>query len=471
MSLSDGATGTPPAQRQDPQKRPPALAFRLRRAFDRDQQEALELAAKVRVIALLPVLIWLLTFSASTGPEFWWLFASAAVFLPTSLLHFLAARNHDRHFIVTYALFAIDVAVLGFFLAFPNPFSTPTLTAAASLNAGPFFWFLFFLLNAAFSANWRLVIWTGSWVFIVRALQLLWVLSQPDTLTEAEYDVSTSSGWLTAIADPNFVFLTEGIGNLVGIASFTVATAFLVWRGRRTLERQIIAERARAQISRYVSSSVLDQVMAEEQQFASARQAVVGVLFVDVVGFTRLVESLPPNQTILFLRELHTRLAEAVFAHHGAIDKFLGDGLMASFGATSPSESPHPAAANALAAGLDMVAAIDRWNREREAAGARPIRIGVGIDYGPATVGDVGDERRLEFTVVGDIVNVAARVEELTRSLATPILATGRTMTAARKTEDGTKLAARFESLGAQRIRGRRQPVTVFGLIDSAATQ
>jgi adenylate cyclase len=446
------------------ERTPPGLPFRLQRAFARDQAEGLMLAAKVRIIAVTPILAWLLSNELPTPAEYWWQFASGAVFVPTSVLHYLAARHGGQRFRAVYAMFAVDLAILGVFFAYPNPFSVPPISAATSFNAAPFFWFLFFLIHASFSGNWRLVVWTGGWIMLVRGVQAVWVIGQPGTVTEADVSIATVADWLQAISNPDFVLVAGCIGELVGAASFTIATAFLVWRSHRILRRQVIAERARAQIARYVSTAVVDEVMAEGGRFVSARQAEVGVLFVDVVGFTRLAEKMTPDQTIRFLRQLHTRLAEAVFARGGAIDKFLGDGLMASFGVTAPAEHPGPtAAAETLAAGLEMVRTVEDWNTERARRGEPPVVIGVGIDYGVATVGDVGDERRLEFTVVGDIVNVASRVEELTRELETPLLATERALAAARSTADGAALADTFIPLGPQRIRGRSNPVAVFG--------
>jgi len=452
------------------ERTPPGLPQRLARAFAREQSEALMLAAKVRVLALLPVVAWLLLQEMPNTAAYWWQFANAGIFIPISVLHYYAARHGGQTFRLVYVLFAIDVGVMGFFFITPNPFFATTAPIVVAFTAAPFFWFLFFLIHAAYSSNWRLVVWTGACIMAVRAAQITWIASRPGVTTDIESPILTVRDWVAVASDPNFFLVYDRIGDLVGVASFTIATAFLVWRSHQVLERQVLAERARAQISRYVSTAVVDEVMAQGGRFITPRQANVGVLFVDVVGFTTMAEKFTPEQSISFLRQLHGRLAEAIFAHNGAIDKFLGDGLMATFGGSVPSSaSDAHAATNALAAGIDMVSAIDDWNISRLANGDPKVNIGVGIDFGPAIIGDVGDNRRLEFTVVGDTVNVAARVEALTRSSETSMLVTERALAAVLQDKTanspaGKGLAARFAPAGLQAIRGRKQEMALYAL-------
>ncbi|MFV2091973.1 MAG: adenylate/guanylate cyclase domain-containing protein, partial [Hyphomicrobiales bacterium] len=405
------------------ERTPPGLSSRLARAFAHDQSQALMLAAKVRGLAILPIVIWLSFQTMPNAAAYWWQITTAGIFLPLSLLHYFAARHGGQRFLAVYALFAVDTMVMGLFFATANPFVDVSVPAATAFALAPFFWFLFFLIHAAFSANWRLVVWTGGSIMVVRALQVVWIANRPGTKTDIEFPILSVQDRLAAAMDPNFLIVYDRIGDLIGVASFTIATAFLVWRSHQILERQVLAERARAQISRYVSTAVVDEVMAQGGRFIVPREADVGVLFVDVVGFTAMAEKFSPEQSINFLRQLHGRLAEAIFSHNGAIDKFLGDGLMATFGGSVPSSAKNAhAAVNALAAGIDMVSAIDDWNTERAASHEPRVDIGVGVDFGPAIIGDVGDNRRLEFTVVGDTVNVAARVEALTRSSETSML-------------------------------------------------
>lgn len=447
------------------ERRPPGLSVRLTRAFARDQSDALMLAAKVRMIALTPIVVWLLLQGLPTNLANTWQVANAAVFLPISILHFYAARHGSPLFRWVYALFALDVAVMGFFFATPNPFITPPLPHAAILDFAPFFWFFFFLIHAAFSSNWRLVVWTGGWIMGARACQIAWIATRPETTTEANYDIASLAGQTAALSDPNFLFVFARIGDLVGVASFTIAAAFLVWRSHQVLERQVLAERARAQISQYVPTAVVDEVLARPGNFVAPREADVGVLFVDTIGFTGMAETMTPIQSIEFLRQLHKRLADAVFAHNGAVDKFMGDGLMATFGATMPdSAAAQSAPADAVKAGTNMVLSIAALNQERRGLGLTDIVIGVGVDYGPVITGDVGNDRRLEFTVFGDTVNVAARIEEMTRAELAPMLISARAYVAACNVDRSDNLASNFVSLGQKEIRGRAGRIELYAL-------
>ena len=101
-----------------------------------------------------------------------------------------------------------------------------------------------------------------------------------------------------------------------------------------------------------------------------------------------------------------------MFAHNGTLDKYIGDALMATFGTPDPGRDD---ATRALRCARAMLASLAEWTRERAAHGEEPVRIGIGVHYGPVVLGNVGGERRLEFTVIGDTVNIAARLEALTR--------------------------------------------------------
>ncbi len=162
-------------------------------------------------------------------------------------------------------------------------------------------------------------------------------------------------------------------------------------------------------------------------------------------------------------------LGGEVFEHSGTLDKYLGDGLMATFG--TPRPTPRDGT-NALRAALGMIDAIERWNAERTATGQAAVRMGVGVHYGPVIIGDIGDERRLEYAVIGDAVNVASRVEHLTRDLGSPLLVS-QELAEAVKAENagGSQLLARFVDAGVRRIRGRGNDVRLWMLADRSWQQ
>ncbi|MBM3517943.1 MAG: adenylate/guanylate cyclase domain-containing protein [Alphaproteobacteria bacterium] len=164
---------------------------------------------------------------------------------------------------------------------------------------------------------------------------------------------------------------------------------------------------------------MVEALAATDEPFGSVRRENVAVLFADIVDFTELSEQHPPERVIALLREFHGRMAQVVLAHGGTLHKFLGDRLMATSG-TPQAAADDPA--RALECARAMQAAIEEWNGTRAANGWRPVRVGIGLHFGPVVLGEVGDDNRIEYAVVGDTVNVASRLERLTRELDVPIV-------------------------------------------------
>lgn len=225
-------------------------------------------------------------------------------------------------------------------------------------------------------------------------------------------------------------------------------------------------ERARINLGRYVPPSMADMLAESDEPMGPPREQPVAVMFVDIVGFTQLSADLPAGELFDLLRGFQSRLAEIVFAHDGTLDKFIGDGAMVTFG--TPDVGPHDAG-NALACAVAIVDAVDRLNQARTRHGAAPITIAIGLHYGSALLGNVGDERRLEFAVIGDTVNVAARLEENARVLDARIVASDAICAAVEREAAGGRdrrdLLKRFEARPDQVFRGRRQPVPVRVLL------
>jgi adenylate cyclase len=152
-------------------------------------------------------------------------------------------------------------------------------------------------------------------------------------------------------------------------------------------------------------------------------------------------------------------MVAVVQSHGGSIDKFLGDGIMATFGAVVPSDSY---AADSLRAAEQVIAAADAWNAEREAAGLAPLRIGVAVATGRIVFGAVGDETRLEYTVIGDAVNLSAKLEKHNRALHTRALATAETLALARA--QGYTPRAPHEARPDSRLVGLERPLDIVVL-------
>lgn len=187
--------------------------------------------------------------------------------------------------------------------------------------------------------------------------------------------------------------------------------SFSTWIARRTVLSAARLEQAAGQLSRYFSPEVAERVATADPEFLRPGGSLrfVAVLVSDIEGFTSLSASMGPDATLRFLADYQKRMTEVIFRHGGSVDKFIGDGILATFGATGAMPSP---CARAVATADGMMQALEAINAERRATGQPAIAHRIGVHAGDAMVGNVGSEDRLEFTVIGDVVNLADRIEQ-----------------------------------------------------------
>ncbi len=225
--------------------------------------------------------------------------------------------------------------------------------------------------------------------------------------------------------------------------------------------RRAAAERARTNLSRYFSPNIVAILAERDEPLGAVRRQTVAVMFIDIVGFTAMAERMAPEAVVGMLRQFHDRMTRQIFACGGTVEKYIGDAIFAVFGL--PVAGPEDAL-NALRCGDLMVAALAEWNVERAAAGEPLLGIGIGLNYGLAVIGDVGSEHSLSFTVIGDTVNTASRLQSLTRGLATPLVAGHALVEVVRADprDDGVALLGLLEDRGEQTLRGRAGAVRVW---------
>ncbi len=211
--------------------------------------------------------------------------------------------------------------------------------------------------------------------------------------------------------------------------------------------------RYRATFSRYVSKQVVEELLKESDQITlGGERREITVLFCDIRGFTTLSEHRRPGEVVGILNEFLGAMVEEVFAHGGTLDKFLGDGMMVFYGAPGHQADQ---AARAVRTGLGMRARLEELNAGWQVRGLPSLRIGIGVNTGPATVGNIGSKERMEYTAIGDTVNTASRVQALNKQIGTCIL-----VTAATAEQCGDEI--RFRSHGAHSIRGKTREVELF---------
>jgi adenylate cyclase len=264
----------------------------------------------------------------------------------------------------------------------------------------------------------------------------------------------------TAMNRGAFDFVTKPVdfGDLEITMRKTLAD---IARLREIDRRRAAAERARNNLSRYFSPNIVELLAAQDEPLGAVRRQTVAVLFVDMVGFTRMAEAMAPEAVVTLLREFHELMTEQIFACGGTVEKYIGDEILAVFGVPTATDRD---AANALECAGSMLAALAHWNEERQARGEAHLAIGIGLNYGPVVLGDVGSAHSMSFTVIGDTVNTASRLQGLTRILRTPLVVGDPLVSAVAlgRSRVATVLAGQLLDRGEQILRGRSGAVRVW---------
>jgi adenylate cyclase len=300
----------------------------------------------------------------------------------------------------------------------------------------PLIYFVFILLSTLRLDFW-LSVWTGTVAAIQQFLLAYWLMPLALFVTVPEHA-------LTYHISRSVVLLGSGI--VAGIVAGSL---------RRQFETSVRAAATRDRVTnlfgQHVSPAVVDRLLASQTDPPSEMRKVC-VLFLDIRGFTAMTRKRPADQTVALLNDFFAEMIEVVDRNHGIINKFLGDGFLALFGA--PLEDPK-SASNALAAAHGMLEAVDRWNKARPQT---TLRVGIGIHLGEAVTGTVGSPQRKEYTVIGDTVNLAARLEQLTKE-------TGSQLLVSSSVHDATTGADGATDLGPLPIRGYDEGVRVWKVV------
>jgi adenylate cyclase len=213
----------------------------------------------------------------------------------------------------------------------------------------------------------------------------------------------------------------------VMLALVGLATAVVMSRSRRLLVRAVDETTRRANLARFLPAEIAPLMGGNNAaSWRRGRRQQATILFVDIRGSTALAEKMDPANLSVFISSFRRRVMRAAEASGGVVDKFIGDGALIVFGIPEPRDDDP---VRAIACARKLLGLIDRWNLKRRFD--PPIRVGIGLHTGEVYCGLVGDERRIEFTVLGDVVNVAAKIEQATKRFNTPLLASDAVVTLA----------------------------------------
>jgi adenylate cyclase len=314
--------------------------------------------------------------------------------------------------------------------------ATEFVDAVTALNSWPMLLYFLFIVLSTMRLDFALSAFTGA-VAAVESFGLAYILLPLAWRTE---ELNHTIAYYLA---RSAVLLAAGL--LAGSVGLTIKDHFA-----RALAAVSARDRVTNLFGQHVSPQVVDRLLAFGAAELSEMRRVC-VMFVDIRGFTAAARERSPAEVVARLDTAFALLVEIVDRYHGIVNKFLGDGFLAMFGA--PIEDP-AAAADAVAAGREMLRAIAGAN----AGNPWPIRIGIGIHIGDAVTGTVGSPRRKEYTVIGDTVNLAARLESLNKEVGSQFLVSDAVHAAA-----GDAIGD-ADPLGPVPVRGYKQPVTVWRL-------
>jgi adenylate cyclase len=247
-----------------------------------------------------------------------------------------------------------------------------------------------------------------------------------------------------------------------GAASVNLAVNPLIDVNEEQMGSMLVLEditsekRIRSTMARYMSPEIADQLLAAGESVLGGKDQKASILFSDVRNFTTMSEALGARETVSMLNEYFERMVDVVLTHRGVLDKFIGDAVMALFGV--PFNGAHDAD-DAVKVANAMFVALRTLNRERHADGKPPIGIGVGISTGIVVVGNIGSTKRMEYTAIGDSVNLASRLESATKYYGVGVLLSEFT-----RQELSTR--TRLREIDLLRVKGKHEPVAIYEAMD-----
>ncbi len=215
-------------------------------------------------------------------------------------------------------------------------------------------------------------------------------------------------------------------------------------------------KRMKSTMSRYMDPRVAAQLLAGGDDVLGGKSVTATILFSDIRGFTTLSEELGPTKTVSLLNEYFSIMVEIITKQGGMLDKFIGDAIMAAFGLPVAHDDDED---RAVRAAIGMISALKQWNAERVAGGKAEVHIGIGLNTDNIVSGNIGSPRRMDYTVIGDGVNLAARLESACKEYAACILISENTYKRLR----GTYRAREIDSVI---VKGKSQPVAIYEVLD-----
>ncbi len=389
------------------------------------------------------------TFSADAkfAPVPW---ALSAYFIFSLLRLFLSYRSHLPDWI-SFISIIVDITLLvtliwSFHLQYQQPASfylkAPTLL----------YLFIFIALRTLrFEAKFVLTVGIVAALGWFSLLAYALITAQPETITRNYVLYMTS----------NHILIGGEIDKIISILMVTAILTLAVSRGQRLLEQAVSETAAIKDLSKFFVPEIATTIIQSGQKIKPGYGELrhVAILHCDIRDFTEMTKHSTPEQIIKLLTEYQSKMVKIIREHNGSVDKFIGDGILASFNAIKPNTNY---LADAMQAAIEIISENKTWAKERKVANLNPIRVGVSITSGSAILGIVGDASRLEYTVIGDPVNIAVKLDKHCKVENCQALTTEEAFNAAIK--QGFQPKITVEKLNARQVEGIIEPVNLVVL-------
>ncbi len=428
--------------------------------FRAEELAAQRTAAIGRFVAMIAIAIMLTGLTPWPMPIYY--YGTLSLFAALGWAAYKTAESHWGKPWHQYAFVAADFVLLTFVILYPNPLAPTEFPSQLVLRGGTFVHFFVLLAGLTYIYQARLVLWGGIAASVAWMGGIFVLLAQPETVWRAVRD-DDLEGFLRDSASPFFVNLNPRVQEVIVFLIVAGLLALAVKRSRTITLRQVNLAQEKTNLARYFPAKTVELLASKTNVLSRPREHNAAVLFTDLVGFTTWSQQHTPAETIALLREVQGLITTIIFRHDGTLDKFMGDGLMATFGTPEPTDRD---ATNALAAAIEISKTFEELRLSKTAGKGRNLKLAVGSHYGPIVLGDVGTEDRLEFAVLGDSVNIASRLEQATRQVDCKCLVSGDLVDAAEKeaSADFSRLKNQLSSIPPIALRGRDGTTPVFAI-------
>lgn len=426
------------------------VVARLARRMRAEESAGLRLAVQGRLVVLAVLAVF--SVAAFSGALLANTLVYIAAFALLSAALLLINRGERQRAWAPYLFVLMETALLAQAVLTPNPFNPDPWPGPMVYRYDNFYYFFVLLAVSVFSLSPRMVLWTGMCIAGVWGCGLLWVLSMPQAQIWGEAISSlTSEEQLASYLDPNMVLLSGRVKEMMIAVLVAGLLAAVVARGRRVIERLVAVDSDRRVLretfGKYLPEHVARAVL-EDQGSLAPQYRTASILFVDLAGFTSLVQKMDPDEVLVLINAWFEAAGEVIMRNGGIINQYQGDAVLATFNV--PVDDPQHAS-NAVSAGRELLELV----QTRSFAGQK-LAIRIGVNTGEVVAGSVGSSRRLSYTVHGDAVNLAARLEQMNKETGTTMLVSEHTVASLGEQQHGLQRIATLAP------RGRAEAVTVY---------